>query len=92
MMGNKSIAQVGVEDLCKAGGLSKEEAKEIHGVVTEAIAKAGGDAREVWREVVRRRVLKPWHQHSLHQLVYYSVYARWDASVDGPPLYWFPSV
>ncbi|XP_021279085.1 probable acyl-activating enzyme 18, peroxisomal isoform X1 [Herrania umbratica] len=92
MMGNKSIAEVGVEDLCKAGGLSKEEAKEIHGVVTEAIEKAGGDAREVWREVVRRRVLKPWHPHSLHQLVYYSVYARWDASVHGPPIYWFPSV
>ncbi|OMO81026.1 AMP-dependent synthetase/ligase, partial [Corchorus capsularis] len=97
----KSIAEVGLEDLCKAGGssLSKEEATQIYQVIREAIAIAGGskgfddpDPREVWREVVGRRVLEPWHPHQLHQLVYYSVYANWDASIHGPPLYWFPSL
>ncbi|OMO57870.1 AMP-dependent synthetase/ligase [Corchorus olitorius] len=97
-MGKKSIGEVGVEELSKAGGISREEAKVIHGVIKEAMAKAEGskgkgwESREVWKEVVRRKVLKPWHPHSLHQLVYYSVYANWDASINGPPLYWFPSL
>ncbi|GLT74244.1 hypothetical protein SLA2020_460510 [Shorea laevis] len=91
----KGIAEVGIEEIAKAGGLSREEAKEIHGVIREAIAVAeekGSDPREVWRQVVARRVLKPWHPHPLHQLVYYSVYAHWDSSINGPPLYWFPSL
>ncbi|XVF04548.1 hypothetical protein REPUB_Repub05bG0093000 [Reevesia pubescens] len=97
----KSIAQVGLEDLCKAGGssISREEATQIYQAIREAIAIAGikgsdhdPDPRQVWREVVDRRVLKPWHPHQLHQLVYYSVYANWDASSNGPPLYWFPSL
>ncbi|EOY32310.1 Acyl-activating enzyme 18 [Theobroma cacao] len=95
----KSIAEVGLKDLCNAGGLrlSIEGAREIYQVITEAIGIAQSnssdpDPREVWREVVRRRVLKPWHPHQLHQLLYYSVYANWDASTNGPPLYWFPSL
>ncbi|GKV30326.1 hypothetical protein SLEP1_g39143 [Rubroshorea leprosula] len=91
----KGIAEVGVEELAKAGGLSAEEAKEIHKVIRQAIAAAevkGSDPREVWRQLVARRVLKPWHPHLLHQLVYYSVYAHWDSSTNGPPLYWFPSL
>ncbi|XP_021278093.1 probable acyl-activating enzyme 18, peroxisomal [Herrania umbratica] len=95
----KSIAEVGLDDLCNAGGLglSIEGAREIYQVITEAIGFAGSkssdpDPREVWREVVRRRVLKPWYPHQLHQLLYYSVYANWDASTNGPPLYWFPSL
>ncbi|OMO81027.1 hypothetical protein CCACVL1_12659 [Corchorus capsularis] len=97
-MGKKSIGEVGIEELSKAGGISREKAKVIHGVIKEAMAKAEGskgkgwESREVWKEVVRRKVLKPWHPHSLHQLVYYSVYANWDASINGPPLYWFPSL
>ncbi|XVF04549.1 hypothetical protein REPUB_Repub05bG0093100 [Reevesia pubescens] len=94
----KSIVEVGLEDLCKAGGglLSVEEAKRIRQVIKEAISKAEAEGkllgREVWREVVSRKVLKPCHSHSLHQLVYFSVYAHWDASINGPPLYWFPSL
>ncbi|XVE78758.1 hypothetical protein DITRI_Ditri14bG0003700 [Diplodiscus trichospermus] len=95
----KSIGEVGIEDLCKAGGssISTEEATQIYQAVREAIAIAGTtgshpDPRQVWREVVDRRVLKPWHRHQLHQLVYYSVYADWDDSTNGPPLYYFPSL
>ncbi|GKV30327.1 hypothetical protein SLEP1_g39144 [Rubroshorea leprosula] len=91
----KGIAEVGIEELAKAGALSAEEATEIHKVIRQAIAAAeakGSDPREVWREVVSRKVLKPWHPHSLHQLVYYSVYSNWDSSTNGPPLYWFPSL
>ncbi|XVE70407.1 hypothetical protein DITRI_Ditri10aG0070100 [Diplodiscus trichospermus] len=96
----KTIDELGVEDLCRAGGdLSIEEAGEILQVLKEATSKAkarakGGNlwAREVWREVVDRKVLKHCHPHSLHQLVYYSVYAYWDASINGPPLYWFPTL
>ncbi|GLU19570.1 hypothetical protein SLE2022_358150 [Rubroshorea leprosula] len=91
----KGIAEVGIEELAKAGGLSAEEATEIHKVIRQAITAAeakGSDPREVWREVVSRKVLKPWHPHSLHQLVYYSVYSNWDSSTNGPPLYWFPSL
>ncbi|XP_022753513.1 probable acyl-activating enzyme 18, peroxisomal isoform X2 [Durio zibethinus] len=97
----KSIGEVGLEDLCTAGGssISIEEATEIFQVIREAIAIAiagtvgsDPDPRQVWKHVVDRGGLKPWHSHQLHQLVYYSVYANWDASTNGPPLYWFPSL
>ena len=88
----KSISEVGLEDFVKAG-LTIEEAKEFHRVLKEAVFGAkGSDPREVWRSLVGQRVLKPWHPHALHQLVYYSVYANWDSLTNGPPLYWFPSL
>ncbi|KAL4611976.1 hypothetical protein ACB092_08G164700 [Castanea dentata] len=88
----KSISEVGVEDFVKAG-LTIEEAKEFQRVLKEAVFGAkGSDPREVWRSLVAQRVLKPWHPHALHQLVYYSVYANWDSLTNGPPLYWFPSL
>lgn len=85
----KSIYEVGVEDLVKAG-LHIEEAKALERVLKDSIS--GSDPREVWRRLVSRRVVKPSHPHALHQLIYYSVYADWDASTSGPPLYWFPSL
>lgn len=95
----KSIVEVGFDDLCKAGGssISIEEATHIYQVIREAILIAGSkgsdpDPKQVWREVVGKRVLKPWHPHQLHQLVYYSVYSNWDVSTNGPPFYWFPSL
>lgn len=87
----KSICEVGMEDLVIAG-LPTEEAMELQRVLKELVSGANGsDPREVWRELVARRVLKPWHPHGLHRLVYSSVYANWDASTNGPPPYWFPS-
>ncbi|GMY16103.1 putative acyl-activating enzyme 18, peroxisomal [Fagus crenata] len=74
----KSISEVGVEGLVKAG-LGIEEANEFQRVLKEALLSAGAkgsEPREVWREI----------------LVYYSVYANWDLSTNGPPLYWFPSL
>ncbi|PON98120.1 2,3-dihydroxybenzoate-AMP ligase [Trema orientale] len=91
-MGKRSISEVGVEDLVEAG-LSIKEAKEFQRVLKDAVNGAkGSDPSEVWRHLVAQRVLKPWHPHELHQLVYYSVYANWDANSRGPPLYWFPSL
>ncbi|KAF5471331.1 hypothetical protein F2P56_011774 [Juglans regia] len=88
----RSISAVGVDDLVKAG-LAIEEAKEFHRVLKETVSGAkGSDPREVWRELLARKVLKPWYPHGLHQLVYYSVYADWDPSTNGPPIYWFPSL
>ncbi|KAJ8770115.1 hypothetical protein K2173_011210 [Erythroxylum novogranatense] len=88
----KSIGEVGVDDILKAG-ISMEEAKELQRVLKDAIAMAKeSDPRVVWRELMAKKVLKPWFPHSLHQLIYYSVYALWDASTSGPPPYWFPSL
>ncbi|KAG2671423.1 hypothetical protein I3760_14G135800 [Carya illinoinensis] len=88
----RSISAVGVADLVKAG-LAIEEAKKFHRVLNETVSGAkGSDPREVWRELLARKVLKPWYPHGLHQLVYYSVYADWDSSTNGPPIYWFPSL
>jgi hypothetical protein len=88
----KSIGEVGVEDLVKAG-LTTEEAHEFQRVLKEAVSGAKeSDPREVWRQLVARRVLKPWHPHGLHQLLYHSVYANWDPATNGPPPYWFPSL
>lgn len=88
----KSLNEVGVEELVKSG-LGIEEAKDFQRVLKDIINGAkGSDQSELWRQLVARRVLKPWHPHGVHQLVYYSVYANWDASTRGPPLYWFPSM
>ncbi|KAJ0084945.1 hypothetical protein Patl1_29985 [Pistacia atlantica] len=87
-----NISEVGVEGLVQAG-LTVNEAKEFDEILKETLRRSKGlGPREVWRELVAQKVLKPWHPHGLHQLVYYSVYNGWDASSNGPPLYWFPSI
>ena len=93
MAETKSIREVGVDDLVKAGLRSVDEAMEIEALLHTARAR-GWDPLDTWRQLVGRRVLKPWHPHGVHQLVYGSVYAHchWDASSRGPPLYWFPSL
>lgn len=85
-----SISKVGIEDIVKTG-LSFEEARVFNQRLKEAIARAGTDPRDVWKEITEQRLLQPCHPHHLHQLVYYSVYSGWDVSSNGPPLYWFPS-
>uniref|UniRef100_A0A2C9W7A7 AMP-dependent synthetase/ligase domain-containing protein n=1 Tax=Manihot esculenta TaxID=3983 RepID=A0A2C9W7A7_MANES len=91
-MEKKTIANVGVSDIVNAG-LSMEEAVDFQKILKQIIGEAKcSDSREVWRKVVAKRMLLPCHPHKLHQLIYYSVYARWDASINGPPLYWFPSL
>ena len=84
---------MGVEELVKAG-LGAEEAKVIERGLKAAIDRTGGGSnpRDLWRELTTRRLLRPSHPHAVHQLVYYAVYADYDASSNGPPLYWFPSL
>ncbi|KAK2972566.1 hypothetical protein RJ640_022417, partial [Escallonia rubra] len=93
----RSISEVGVEELV-AAGLGAEEAVGLERELKDAIGRAGGDGggcgsdlRALWRELTARRLLKPSYPHAVHQLVYYAVYANYDASANGPPLYWFPS-
>ncbi|KAL8484266.1 hypothetical protein ACS0TY_026812 [Phlomoides rotata] len=92
----KRINEVGVEDLVGAGVTVEEaknlerELKQILVLVTNKIA--GFESKEVWRQITARKLLKPSHPHPLHQLVYYSVYRHYDESINGPPLYWFPSL
>ncbi|KAF5735709.1 acyl-activating enzyme 18 peroxisomal isoform X1 [Tripterygium wilfordii] len=88
----KSISEMGVDDFVKSG-MSIEEGKVFDEMLKGAVSAVNSsEPRELWREIVARRLLKPWHPHELHQLVYYSVYAHWDESTNGPPLYWFPSL
>lgn len=89
-MVKKSISEVGLEDLVEAG-LAIDEAKHLEAVLKQHTISSD-DPREVWRQLVSERVLKPSHPHELHQLIYYSVYANWDVSTKGLPLYWFPSL
>ncbi|KAK4441039.1 putative acyl-activating enzyme 18, peroxisomal [Sesamum alatum] len=86
----KSISEVGVEDMVGAG-LGLEEAKDLEKELKNASIHGLG-ADEVWRQITARKLLKAWHPHALHQLLYYSVYSNYDESVHGPPLYWFPSL
>ncbi|KAK3014756.1 hypothetical protein RJ639_007941, partial [Escallonia herrerae] len=76
-------------------GLGAEEAVGLERELKDAIGPAGGgcgsDPRALWRVLTARRLLKPSYPHAVHQLVYYAVYANYDASANGPPLYWFPS-
>lgn len=91
-MAKKSINDIRLEDLVNSG-LNIEEAEEVERVIKDVTFGAkGSDPIEVWRLLVSRKVLKPSHPHSLHQLLYYSVYADWDISTKGLPLYWFPSL
>ncbi|KAH9789184.1 putative acyl-activating enzyme 18 (peroxisomal) [Citrus sinensis] len=88
----KNIREVGVVDLVKVG-LKVDEAEDFDNILKQLIDGSKGlDPKEIWKELVARKVFKPWHPHGLHQLLYYSVYNDWDASINGPPLYWFPSL
>lgn len=87
----KSISEVGVYDLLRAGIGSEEEARILEKHLKQAISYGGGVMPEVWREITARNLLKPSHPFALHQLLYYSVYHNYDESLNGPPLYWFPS-
>ncbi|CAH8306210.1 unnamed protein product [Eruca vesicaria subsp. sativa] len=87
----KSIGELSSEDYVKAG-LCLEDAKGFEKLVRDVISRTKGiDPRDQWKALVDESVLKPWHPHPLHQLLYYSIYSNWDSSTHGPPLYWFPS-
>ncbi|KAM7502888.1 hypothetical protein LguiB_001792 [Lonicera macranthoides] len=94
-MGMMEISEVGVEEVVRAGLQEEEEAKRFVKLLKEEIHRTGGgssDPKELWRNLVARRLLEPSHPHALHQLLYYAVYHNYPASVNGPPLYWFPSI
>ncbi|KAL2507931.1 putative acyl-activating enzyme 18 [Forsythia ovata] len=87
----KSVNEVGVEDLVRAG-VAIEEAIDFERQLKDAINGCDEfDPKELWRELMARKLLKPWHPHGVHQLIYYSVYHNYDESIHGPPLYWFPT-
>ncbi|XP_077211884.1 acyl-activating enzyme 18 [Tasmannia lanceolata] len=85
----RNIEEIGVEEMVGAG-LEIGQARTVHGALKRAIGRARGSETELWREL-SIGVLKPTHPHALHQLLYYTIYGRWDISTRGPPLYWFPS-
>ncbi|XP_038902724.1 probable acyl-activating enzyme 18, peroxisomal [Benincasa hispida] len=88
----KSIWELGIEDFVKAG-LNLDEAVEFNRILQNAVSTAQrSDPAEVWRELMARRALKPTYPYELHRLLYYSVYANWNVSSNGPPPYWFPSL
>ncbi|KAL1328722.1 hypothetical protein HN51_038523 [Arachis hypogaea] len=88
----KGLRELGVKDFLEAG-LSVAEAIEFDGVLREIVSLCVSST-DIWRQIVTRRVLKPSHPHSFHQLVYYSLYqSSSNASHHAdPPLYWFPSL
>ncbi|RYR23616.1 hypothetical protein Ahy_B03g068812 isoform F [Arachis hypogaea] len=68
----KSIRDLGVRDVVNAG-LSVAEAIEFDAVLREILSLCVSFT-DIWFQIVTRRVLKPSQPHSLHQLVYYSLY------------------
>lgn len=86
----KSIWEIGVEEI-EGAGLAVGEARSFYQALKGTIDRAHGSTPDLlWRDL--SALLTPSHPHALHQLVYYSVYARWDYSAAGPPPYWFPSL
>ncbi|KAJ3705486.1 hypothetical protein LUZ61_009191 [Rhynchospora tenuis] len=86
-----SVWEIEPEDVV-AAGLRRAEAEALVASLRRAVAgkpREGAEAA-VWRAVMP--LLRPEYPHALHQLVYYSVYAKWDAASRGPPPYWFPSL
>lgn len=93
MMGRRgSILEIEVEDVEEAGVGAAEAAELLSAVRRVASAHPAGEGSEaeIWRDLCAAGLLKPTHQHRLHQLLYYSAYARWDSAARGPPPYWFP--
>ncbi|RZC82968.1 hypothetical protein C5167_045755 [Papaver somniferum] len=97
-----SIYEVGVKEIIEVGGLCTEEAEAFHKQLKQAI---NGGARgrggqgsnptnyDIWFEIQAQQLLKPSHPHSLHQLIYYSVYSNLEkVSTNALPFYWFPSL
>lgn len=94
----KSITEVGVEELVKSG-LVINQAKfletELKAAIEEAKVNSKGDTfnpKKLWHLLTAKKLLKPSYPHSVHQLIYYSVYNNFDVSVNGLPHYWFPSL
>ncbi|GAA0154567.1 hypothetical protein LIER_37913 [Lithospermum erythrorhizon] len=91
----KSITQIGLEELLKSG-LVIDEAKwleiELKAAIEEAKINSKLDPKKLWHFLTTKKLLKPSYSHSVHQLIYYSVYHNNDELVDGLPLYWFPSL
>ncbi|KAL8255541.1 hypothetical protein R6Q59_030608 [Mikania micrantha] len=86
-----TIQELGLQELINTG-LSAHDAKLLQIELKDAINGGfSSNPVEIWRQITSRRLLKPSYPHSLHRFVYNSVYANYDASVHGPPLYWFPS-
>ena len=84
------MREVRVEDLV-GSGLTLEEARDLEQQLKN-VSRIGGGAVEVWARITAAKLLKPWHPHALHQLIYYSIYRHHDQSIHGPSLYWFPSL
>ncbi|XP_042018167.1 probable CoA ligase CCL12 [Salvia splendens] len=84
------MREVRMEDLLRSG-LPLEEARDLEQQLNN-VSTIGGGAVEVWARITAARLLKPWHPHALHQLIYYSIYRHHDPSIHGPPPYWFPSL
>ncbi|WCJ28871.1 acyl-activating enzyme 18 [Euphorbia peplus] len=88
----KSVSEIQLDEIINSG-LSLNQANQFLKLLRQTIFEASGsDSRNIWGKIVEKRILKPWHPHGLHQLVYYSVYSHWDSSLHGPPLYCFPSL
>ncbi|KAE9610440.1 hypothetical protein Lal_00006179 [Lupinus albus] len=83
-MGKKSIRDIGMEELVKAG-LTIEEANELNESLRNVISLNFSNTNDIWHHLVTLRVLKPSYPHSLHQLIYYSLHSH-------DSLYWFPSL
>ncbi|XP_071697584.1 probable CoA ligase CCL12 [Rutidosis leptorrhynchoides] len=87
----KTIQELELQDLLNAG-LTPNDAKSLlikfKFIMSET---TNSNPVELWRQITSQRLLKSSHPHSLHQLVYNAVYGNYDASIHGPPLYWFPS-
>nr|KYP45727.1 Acetyl-coenzyme A synthetase 1 [Cajanus cajan] len=86
----ESVMELGVEELVNTG-LTVAEANELYSVLKNIVSLSPTDPSLIWRHLVTRKALKPSFPHSLHQLLYYSVYHSHNASAS-LPLYWFPSL
>ncbi|RDY09444.1 putative acyl-activating enzyme 18, peroxisomal, partial [Mucuna pruriens] len=88
----KSVKELGVEDFVNAG-LTVGEANELYGVLRDILSLSPPQPSHIWRHLVTLRALKPSFPHSLHQLLYYSVYhSAFQPQHPSLPLYCFPSL
>ncbi|KAJ3670183.1 hypothetical protein LUZ60_010507 [Juncus effusus] len=83
-----SLWEIEPSDVSTEASVSLQEAEKFVSSLRRAAAEHRSEPA-IWAAVAP--LLRPEHPHALHQLVYYSVYARWDSTSRGPPPYWFPS-
>uniref|UniRef100_A0A0D6QX08 AMP-dependent synthetase/ligase domain-containing protein n=1 Tax=Araucaria cunninghamii TaxID=56994 RepID=A0A0D6QX08_ARACU len=85
------VENVTASEIAEAGGISSADAAVFHEKLQKILKECGGCRIRTWN-LISTSLLRPDHAFALHQMMYYGCYGDWDASKNGPPPAWTPSL